>query len=366
MNKGLFFLLLIFLVSCSETEKKDQLTNTGLRIQGETQGTTYTITYIGDTTNYKTSVDSLLGAFDKDLSLWDKNSLICQVNNHQRRDSVFSFVDSSHFFSVVFDMSRGIYEKTYGAFDPSIYPYIEAWGFGLKNKSKITEGLLDSLSQEVGFDELSIDKIEHNRDTYIYDHTEIWKGNPNVRLDFNAIAQGYSVDVIGSFLEDQGIVNYMVEIGGEVLCKGVNQNNQTWSIAIDSPESEIGNRDYQAIVHLKNKAIATSGSYRSFYIEDGIKYSHTIDPKTGRPVTHSLLSVSVVADDCASADAYATAFMVMGTEGIEEFLIDHQDLGLEVYLISDINGQLHTGMSPGMSEILEEINSDSNEGQTSP
>jgi thiamine biosynthesis lipoprotein len=167
-------------------------------------------------------------------------------------------------------------------------------------------------------------KIENNK---------VIKQHPALQLDFNAIAQGYSVDVLADFLEKKGIENYMIEIGGELRCKGKNSKGNYWNIGIDKPIENLQKREMQTIVPLKNKAMATSGNYRKFYEKDGVKYSHTIDPKTGWPVKHQLLSATVIADDAMTADAFATVFMVMGKDKAIEFLEIHKNLNLQVYLI---------------------------------
>jgi thiamine biosynthesis lipoprotein len=288
-----------------------------------------------------------------DISLWRENSLINRINAHGRRDTVFAFVDSTKFFSVLFDLSRDIHHNTHGAFDPTVWPLVQCWGFGLVNRANVTEELVDSITSFIGFDDTHIDMIELYRDKYFYEETYIWKGEPRTKLDFNAIAQGYSIDLVGELLEEHGIKDYMVEIGGETLCKGVNKDSLAWKIGIEWPVDSIGKK-FGAVVNLSNKAIGTSGSYRKFYEENGIKYSHAIDPRTGYPVSHSLLSASVVTDDCASADAYATAFMVMGVQETIDFLGENPQLGLDVFLIYDDGENLQTVMTDGMVDMIEE------------
>ena len=174
-------------------------------------------------------------------------------------------------------------------------------------------------------------------------------------LDFNAIAQGYTVDVLADFFESNGIENYLIEWGGEIKARGKNHDEQWWKIGIDKPVENIDEREIEAVIELKNMALATSGSYRKFYEKDGIKYSHTIDPKTGYPVQHSLLSATVLANDCMTADAYATAFMVMGMEKARVFLKDNKDLDLDVYFIySTEAGVWKTYYSKDLEEVIVE------------
>ncbi|MFT6726026.1 MAG: thiamine biosynthesis lipoprotein [Flavobacteriales bacterium] len=358
MKQTYFFLLLLagaFLSSCGgEADRANtEVQSTRLKtITGEAQGTTYSISYIDNSADYKIQVDSILDGFDQDISLWVPNSVINRINGVNRRDSIFVFVDSTKYFSVLFDFSRDVWRTTNGAFDPTVYPLVEAWGFGLKHKEEMTQGKVDSLLQCVGFEDTSIDMIEEF-DGYFYKQTQIYKGNPKVRLDFNAIAQGYSVDVVGDFLREKGIENFMIEIGGEVLCRGLNAHDELWRIAIDKPTD--GDREFQAIVQVQDRAIATSGSYRKYYEVNGVRYSHTIDPRLGYPVSHSLLSATVMAKDCGTADAFATAFMVMGVEETINFLYEHPELDLDVYLIYDEGGEFQTVFTENMESILEEL-----------
>jgi thiamine biosynthesis lipoprotein len=176
-----------------------------------------------------------------------------------------------------------------------------------------------------------------------------------MQLDFNGIAQGYSVEKLASLFNDQNIDSYMIELGGEIKTKGKKKDGTYWKIGVDKPVSPDKERQLQAVLTLKNQSVATSGSYRKFYEQDGERFSHTIDPKTGKPVTHNLLSTTVVMDDCTLADAYATAFMVMGTDKTKEFLQSNPDLKMEVYLIYDEAGEFKTWMSEGMKKMTEEI-----------
>lgn len=180
------------------------------------------------------------------------------------------------------------------------------------------------------------------------------KGNPDIQIDYNAIAQGYSVDLMGGFLQKNGITSYLVDIGGEVLAKGTKPDGSLWTVGIEKPsDNQDSERQLKATLTLTDKAIATSGNYRKFYEVDGIRYSHTIDPKTGYPVKHSLLSATVMADSAAIADAFATAFMVMGVEKTQEFLMNYS--GIEVYLIySGEDAEIKTWKSSGIEKLLSE------------
>lgn len=356
----LIFVLLIALFGLTTGCNEARVDNSDKRlfnervIQGEAQGTTWVVRYLNDTLDYTADMNRLLSDIDHDLSTYLEGSLINRINAFDRTDTVFAFVDSTQYFSIMFERSYEIKQLTNGAFDPTVFPLVRLWGFGLKHRAEVTEEQVDSIKRFVGMQPSLIDLIELNRDTYHYDKTHIRKGHPSVQLDFNAIAQGFSVDLMTDLLNERGVDNYMIELGGEVYCKGVNADGKPWRIAIDKPiEGE--ERVFQAILNVSNRAVVTSGSYRKFYEVDGQRYSHLIDPKTGYPVTHSLLSATVIASDAAAADAYATAFMVMGVTATREFLANNKELNLEVYLIYDEGGRLQTWMSSGMTSMIEEL-----------
>ena len=215
----------------------------------------------------------------------------------------------------------------------------------LQKKQLLTAAMIDSLLHFVGYKML---KLEGNK---------IIKTKPQIMLDFNAIAQGYSVDVLADYLESKGHKNYLVELGGELKAKG-KKNNEDWKVGIDQPSEmqQSVERKLEAIINLNNKALATSGNYRKFYEEGGQKFSHIIDPRTGYPAKQNLLSATVIADDCITADAYATAFMIMGLERSKEFLADNKDLNLEVYFIYDENGNWKTYASETLKKLIKELN----------
>jgi len=346
------------MVACSDSTPMDKSSVSLFpvtSIGGEAQGTTYHIKYLNDSSNYIPQIDSLLHRFDLDLSGWTEGSLINRLNDFKRTDTVFAFVDETKNFSVVFDVSKEIYDKTNGAFDPTVFPLVELWGFGQKEMGDMNEENIAKAKALVGMDPSNIDMIEMYRDQYFYEETQIRKGQVGVQLDFNAIAQGYSVDLIGDFLESKGINDYMIELGGEVLCKGVNANGESWKIAIDKPIALQEDRAMQALLSVENSAVATSGSYRKFKNIDGVRFSHTIDPRTGYPVQHQLLSATVVASTCAVADAYATAFMVMGVEQTMTFLDSPKGNGLEVYLISASGDGYDIQVSPSLAAKISEL-----------
>ena len=298
---------------------------TKVKFQGYTMGTTYSIAYI-DTANrmFQTQVDSVLKEFNLSLSTYIPESEISRFN---REDSLtFSY---SYFYPVM-KRAKEVYEVTNGAFNPTVLPLVEAWGFGRPDqKSEQPEALIDSLLLLVDMESL------------IFDQKGIRKTKPHVSLDFSAIAKGNGIDVVAHYLESQGIHIYMVLIGGEANCKGGNDHGKGWMIGIDNPELDKNATTPSAgYFWLNDKSIATSGNYRKFYMKEGKRYAHTISPKTGYPVTHNLLSVTVFAADCTTADAYATAFMVMGKEKALNILTTSPDL--DAYLIYDDNGVTKT------------------------
>jgi thiamine biosynthesis lipoprotein len=337
MKNPSLFILLILLVIYSCQPKKGEFQ----KISGFAQGTTYNITYENSTNkNYAQAIDSILKAFDRSLSIYDSTSIISRMNNNDQK------VEADGWFIEVFNKSAEINELSEGAFDITVGPVVNAWGFGNGPVAKHDSAYIDSLLQYVGMDKV---KIEGRK---------IVKQNPAVKLDVNALAQGYSVDVICNFFEEKGIKNYLVEIGGEVRGKGTNAKGNLWRIGIDKPTD--GNlmpgNDLQAIIEINNKALATSGNYRKYFEENGVKYAHTIDPKTGFPARNTLLSATVVCDDCMTADAFATAFMVLGVEKSKELLLKHPEL--EVYFIfSNMKGEYEVFCSEELKKrIVEQEN----------
>lgn len=302
---------------------------------GEAQGTYYAVTYFdAEGRNFQAQVDSILKAFDLSVSMWVPGSIISRVNN----GDTLALPDD--WFTDIFNRSVIIAEKTGGAFDFTIGPLVNAWGFGFKGKIKMDQQKVDSLLPLVDYRKVRLD-----------DNLRVIRPE-GVRFDFNAIAQGYSVDVIGNFLATKGIANYLVDIGGEVLGKGHKPDGSPWYVGIENPAADsLSERTIHTKVRLTGKALATSGNYRKFYEQDGVRYSHTIDPRTGYPVRHNLLSVSVLANDCATADGFATAFMVMGLEKSLEFL--ENEPGLEAFFIYDGGSGLYLSqMTKGFREIL--------------
>lgn len=332
-------LILVFVVwkirqSSSEAEK--------IQFSGNTMGPIiYNVTYLSENgKDWSKEVDSLLKVWNHSLSTYIADSEISQFNN----DSCFSFV--SPYFLPVLKESREIYQKTNGAFDPTVAQIVNAWGFGPDKSNNLPDtAKIDSLLNWVGFDHIS------------FNNEQVCKEKRGVSLDFSAIAKGYAVDVVADFLSEKGIENYLVEIGGELICKGKNANGKPWKIAIDDPRVELYERRLFAKIDLTDKAMATSGNYRNYYVRNGRKYAHTINPKTGFPVEHNLLSATVLANNCMTADAYATAFMVLGVEQSKKIL--NQSPELEAFLVfADENGDLATFSTKALENIIEQVDAE--------
>ena len=306
---------------------------------GFAQGSTYSVVYDNkiniDPAELRQKVEKILNDFDMSLSNYKDSSIISRINRNEE-----AVPDS--FFKEVFRKSVIISEMTDGAFDVTVGPLVKAWGFGPDKHKTFTEANRDSLLNLVGMNKVS---LQNGR---------IIKSDPHMYLDFNAIAQGYSVDVICRFFDGLGIKNYLVEIGGEVRAKGKKAGN-LWRIGIDKPvdNNMTPGQSLEAIIKISDRALATSGNYRKYYIENGVKYSHEIDPITGYPAKNTLLSASIIADECAMADGIATACMVMGREKTIKFLDAHPEF--EAYLVySDGNGNFKTWTSDKLKDELEQ------------
>lgn len=306
---------------------------------GIAQGTTYSIVFENsrkiNATDLRAEVEQILQDFDMSLSLYKDSSILSRINRNEE-------VIPDKYFIDVFNRSRDISDLTGGAFDVTVGPLVKAWGFGPDEHKNVSPGKVDSLLQLVGMDKVRLD------------NGFVRKADPRITLDFNAIAQGYSVDVVTDFFDSKGIENCLVDIGGEVRVRG-DKGGKMWRIGIDRPldGNMMSGDNLQAVIEVRDRSLATSGNYRKFYIEDGIKYSHTIDPKTGYPARNRLLSATILASDCATADGIATACMVMGKEKSIEFLDLHPEY--EGYLIySDDEGNFKTWMTDKLRGYISE------------
>ncbi|MFK7953891.1 MAG: FAD:protein FMN transferase [Ekhidna sp.] len=297
-------------------------------------GIVYNVKFKGEHKAFKQEIDQLLYAFNQSLSTYISDSEISEFN----REGNFSY--KSDYFLPVLEISKEVFNATAGSFDPTIGPLVQAWGFGPDKKIPDLDSVkVDSLRSIVGFQNVIFDLLSVSMPT-------------NYQLDFSAIAKGYAVDVIGEFLEREGVEDYLVEIGGEVRCRGLNDQMKSWSLGIEDPTVNNAAREILAIVRLNNRSLATSGNYRNFYEKEGQLYAHIIDPRTGYTAKHSLLSASVFASDCIVADAYATAFMVMGLEQSRTILNNQSNLDA-IFVFRDVNGKLQTYVSDGIKPFVE-------------
>lgn len=284
--------------------KQDMLQKT----EGAVFGTYYHITYQSGSP-LESGIKEALDKVDNSLSPFNKKSIITAINNN-------TSMATDDMFVRVFNLAKQISAETNGAFDITVAPLVNLWGFGFKNMDNVSKEAVDSLLQFIGIDGVSLED------------GKIVKTHPETMLDCSAIAKGYGVDAVGEYLESQGVKQYMVEIGGEVRVRGMNPRGTNWHIGINRPEddSTCTKSDIQQVIEVTNLAMATSGNYRNFYVKGGKKYAHTIDPRTGYPVQHNILSSTVLAADCATADAYATSFMVLGLEEAQKVLKKHTEL----------------------------------------
>ena len=289
--------LCLFLTGCAKQQE--------YTFQGMTMGTTYMVKMVMDSSltepkqaEFKQAIEDVLHSVNRKMSTYDKTSEISRFNQH-RSNEVFPLSPET---LEVLRQAREVSENSNGAFDITVGPLVNAWGFGAEegDSEGPDEAELQELKARVGYEKL------------ILEATGAKKLHPDLYCDLSAIAKGYGTDQVAELLDQKGVENYLVEIGGEIRTRGINRNGESWGVAIEKPDPET--RTIQQVVHLSGKSIATSGDYRNFREVNGIRLSHTIDPKTGKPIMHKLASVSVINDRCAVADAYATALMVLGPE----------------------------------------------------
>jgi thiamine biosynthesis lipoprotein len=290
-------------------------------------GTVYSVTYSNpESKDLSAAITRALDDVNNSLSMFNKQSTIAKVNNNE-------VVQLDSLFLTVWNVGQEVSRSTDGAFDMTVAPLVDLWGFGLKNREIVTDAEVDSLRQYVGYD---LVQLEDGllRKTY-----------PQMRIDAGAIAKGYACDVVADTLEAYGCTDFCIEIGGELVVKGLNSKGVNWHIAINKPveDSTCVNSEIQEVVELTNCGMATSGNYRNYYELDGKRYSHTIDPRSGYPVRHNLLSATIVAPDCMTADAWATACMVAGLDKAKEWIEANDDL--KGYLIYEENGEILTWRS---------------------
>lgn len=297
-------------------------------------GTVYKITYQYDE-SLKEDIEVALQHFDGSLSPFNDTATITRINLNED-------IIPDTFFINVFRRSMEISKETDGAFDITVAPLANAWGFGFKKGEFPDSAMIDSLLEITGYTKVKLST-----------EGKVIKQDPRMMLSCSAIAKGYAVDVIAQLLDKKGIQNFMVDIGGEVVVRGKNPKQDFWRIGINKPidDSLAVNQELETILQVANVGIATSGNYRNYYYKDGKKYAHTIDPRTGYPIQHNILSATVVAKDCMSADAYATAFMVMGLEEAERFTNAHPDIDA-CFIYSDDKGGFQSYFTKGMEKYI--------------
>lgn len=299
----------MMLVSC--------VTESYIKDSGMVFGTTYSITYQYHE-NLKSDIEGVMQQVDNSLSPFNKSSVITAINNN-------TSTKADKYLTEVFTLAQTVNKETDGAFDITVAPLVNAWGFGFRSGTRPTDAQIDSLLTIVGQEKVTLKD------------GEIIKSDPRIMLDCSAIAKGFGVDKVAEFLAGKGIENFLVEIGGEISARGKNSRGTEWNIGVTKPvdDSLSINQENQAVLQITDKAMATSGNYRNFYYEGGKKYAHTINPHTGKPAQSDILSATVMAQTCAVADAYATAFMVLGSEKAKEILKKHPEL--QAYLILSDN-----------------------------
>lgn len=298
-------------------------------------GTVYNITYECDSDLHQ-AIKAELQKVDNSLSPFNDHSIISAIN--ENKDVV-----PDEMFQTVYNLAMEISRETSGAFDITVAPLVNAWGFGFKNGIQPNRHQVDSLRRLIGYEKVA---LKDGR---------IVKQAPEIMLDCSAIAKGFGSDVVAHFLQQRGVKNFMVEIGGEIVTSGVNSQRLPWKIGVTKPTDDTLSvrGEIQSVLNVTDLAMATSGNYRNFYYKGGKKYAHTIDPKTGFPVQHSLLSATVLAKDCATADAYATSFMVLGIDGAKKVLERHPEL-MVYFIYADANGQNAVWCSPSLKDKIVE------------
>lgn len=303
--------------------------------EGKIFGTYYSIIY-QSSDNLQQDIDAALKSVDNSLSMFNEKSTIARLNRGEN-----PIVDDNLRF--LFPRAMKVSEATDGAFDITVAPLVNAWGFGFKKEQWPTEAEIDSLKSLVGY-----------KTVHLNDRT-ITKDNPKTMIDLSAIAKGYGSDAVAKALDKAKVKNYMVEIGGEVVVKGKNDKGKDWKIGVSKPseDAEKQNAGYQCIISITDCALATSGNYRNFFYKDGVKYAHTIDPRTGHPVQQDIISATVVAPHCYEADAFATSFMVTGLAKAKQILAKQTQLYAYLIYINK-EGEQEVWMTEGMKKYLKD------------
>ena len=331
-----YSVILIISVAVVYFYRKGKEVEEPIKIEGGTMGTTYHITYFDkNKRNFKSSVDSLLLVVNKSINTYDPESEVSRFN----KDSMGLKFQLPYLLPPI-KVAREVYESSHHSFDLTVMPLVNAWGFGPEKIMTMDSLKVDSIKMFVGFNKIQFDEVG------------VWKSDPRVQLDFGGIGQGYGADVVTEFLKSEGVKNMMVELGGEGMACGINlQSGEPWRIGILDPESTPENQFFKATVSLEDKSFTTSGNYFNYREVKGKKYSHTIDPSTGYPAQRAILSASVFSKDCTTADAWGTAFMVMGHERAIALLKSRKDIDA-LLMYTDPDGSIKTFATPGIEELL--------------
>ncbi len=344
----IFITLTLFLACRPNASTPSTKPASFVKITGATMGTTYNLTVASeDPASLKKEVDQLLIEINAEVNTYLDTSFITKFNRSEKGMTLAGkFVGAdmpNRHFLMNYYRARMIYDQTKGSFDPTVLPLVSYWGFAREKRevTKRDQQKIDSLRQYIGMDKVSLDESTRF----------LSKTAPGVSLDFSAIAKGYGVDAICELFDRNNMHNYYVEIGGEVRTKGESPRNQPWIIGIATPQTDAALTDLKAQVKLSNMALASSGNYRNYYEVDGQKYGHTIDPKTGLPKMTDILSASIFAEDCMTADAYATACMVMGVDAAYELI--RKTSGVEGYFIfGEKDGTMGVKYTDGTTAFL--------------
>lgn len=352
--------VVIFLGACKSTPETPETKEEGapIELHGNTQGTHYSI-ICNDSVDVSTKdLDSVLHQFDLVLNTYIETSEISRLNNGTK--GKYRIYDPHGFFRKCYQDAYSIYKVSDGAFDPTVGPLVKAWGFKEDKFNALDSATVDSILQFTSFEQGIVFNLENSQDSVWQDTITVIKNFDQARLDFNAIAQGYAVDVIYDYLEKSGAENFYVYIGGEVRVKGTNSEGNDWRIGVDKPVVENdGNTPRQlapSVIHIRDQAIATSGNYRKYYEKDGVVYVHTLNPKTGYPITHQLLSATIVANTAAIADAVATVFMVTGqNKGMEILRKMPEDVQGAYLIYNDDNGTMQEFKSPKIERMIHQL-----------
>lgn len=322
----------LFLFSCKEEQTSKLELN---KLNTTAFGSNLDISYTGDTiAKFESQLQAFLADFNTQLSTYDEHSVISKLNRNEIKeveDLNFALLQKSIYLNIL----------TNGAFDVSVAPLVDLWGFGEGGPTEVDSAKVDSARALVG---------KHN---FVLVDGEVLKANPGVRFNYNAIAPGYAADLLSEMMERNGSTNYYINVGGEIRCSGVNQDSLFWLIGIEKPtDNKTGQNSAMRYIRVKNQSLATSGNYRKYYEKDGKRYAHTIDPRTGYPVQHDLLSATVLAPEAALADALATACMVLGREDAKTLLSTLE--GVSYYFIyTNEQGEFLEEWSPGLEEQFE-------------